>query len=90
MGPPPSKGSEIFVGRVPRDAFEYELVKLHAGLVVNFMITVSGNFDAFCSNRFAIFSKRHHQDSFFQTLLHLSQNRQYFCQKRLQNLNIRP
>ena len=26
FGPPPSKGSEIFVGKLPRDVFEEELV----------------------------------------------------------------
>ncbi|GIX98953.1 APOBEC1 complementation factor [Caerostris extrusa] len=28
IGPPPAKGSEIFIGKLPRDVFEHELVPL--------------------------------------------------------------
>ena len=37
IGPPPCKGCEVFIGKVPRDVYEYELVR--ARFILKFLLT---------------------------------------------------
>ena len=37
IGPPPCKGCEVFIGKVPRDVYEYELVRACFSLNILFV-----------------------------------------------------
>ena len=42
-GPPPCKGTEIFVGKVPREMFEWELVPIFETVIHFILLDISLN-----------------------------------------------
>ena len=50
IGKPPCKGTEVFVGKIPRDMFEYDLVPLFERV----MNAQCGNFTILLSLRFCV------------------------------------